>query len=503
MKRTAIVLIMSALPAFATPAFAQFIDIKTVPIATGEQFLIYPSRNLGFGGLSLAIRDPLSDPFANPAKGSRLAGSRLFGAPTFYDISAEGGAGRTLPAGGLFHSASGFGGLVLTLQQLVPARQPRRLFFISPVDSRSFVPPSPDALSRSHINQYAFGMIGRRLGERVSLGASASYGALDGMDGVELLYPNAISIDQSGSVSDLRLGITSETPSGRTLEAVALFSAVDMRHDVGSFDLIWDTLTSRPRERTRLERNRDRTNTYGLHLAAQGAPGTGGWRRAASFTANYKQHPQIPNYELMAIPRDPGYSYAYNLGMGIGSERGPAIVGVEVALEPIWSRTWAAADRATPATGGRTLQRGDRTVENAFVFRNAHLRAGVQRGVDIGPAASGQKLDLQVGLALRSIRYRLQQDDYVRNTTRLQREDWLEWSPTWGLTLRFPDLDIRYVGRQTNGTGRPGVAGPFGGSPEILAARAGGDVLLAPSGALTLAGARVRTHQVAVSVPLP
>lgn len=72
MKRTAIVLIMSALLAFATPAFAQFIDIKTVPIATGEQFLIYPSRNLGFGGLSLAVRDPLGDPFANPAKGSAL-----------------------------------------------------------------------------------------------------------------------------------------------------------------------------------------------------------------------------------------------------------------------------------------------------------------------------------------------------------------------------------------------------------------------------------------------
>ncbi|HEU5262796.1 MAG TPA: hypothetical protein VFU41_15360, partial [Gemmatimonadales bacterium] len=79
------------LVATAAPASAQVISIKTVPIAQGDQFNIYPSQNLGMGGVSIAVADTLLDPFANPAKGSRLAGACFYGSPIFYSVSRGAG----------------------------------------------------------------------------------------------------------------------------------------------------------------------------------------------------------------------------------------------------------------------------------------------------------------------------------------------------------------------------------------------------------------------------
>lgn len=68
--------------ALAMPAAGQMISLKTVPVPNGEQFLLLPSRALGMGGASLALEDPIVDAFANPAKGVRLTGMRVFVAPT-------------------------------------------------------------------------------------------------------------------------------------------------------------------------------------------------------------------------------------------------------------------------------------------------------------------------------------------------------------------------------------------------------------------------------------
>ena len=68
---------------------AQLISIKSAPVATGDQFLLYPSQNLGMGGVSIALNDTLYDPFVNPAKGFRMRGALFFGAPTFYSISGD------------------------------------------------------------------------------------------------------------------------------------------------------------------------------------------------------------------------------------------------------------------------------------------------------------------------------------------------------------------------------------------------------------------------------
>ncbi|MGB0544255.1 MAG: hypothetical protein ACPGPI_11090, partial [Longimicrobiales bacterium] len=41
---------------------AQVIGLKTVPLAAGDPFLIFPSKNLGMGAASFALQDALADP---------------------------------------------------------------------------------------------------------------------------------------------------------------------------------------------------------------------------------------------------------------------------------------------------------------------------------------------------------------------------------------------------------------------------------------------------------
>jgi hypothetical protein len=505
MRRFSAFSVCSAL-VIAAPVTAQVIDIKTVPIAVGEQFLIFPSRNLGFGSLSIAVRDPLLDHFINPAKAARLRTSHVFSAPAFYGVGNNGGSGRTIPAGAIFKSDYGFGGLMLAFQQLQPSDQ-NNFCCIGPlIDAIGSPVPNPNALSeRSHTNQYAYGMFGRQLqGTGISLGGSAMYGALEAIDGIELLYPNSFSLQQGGHVADLRFGLLADRPNGRSLEAMFVFSTVDMGHDVTYVDFVWDPATSSGIQRQRDEHNTDRTRTYGLHFGLENPIAAKGWRTSTIFTANYKNHPKIPNYDLMAIPRDPGFSYAWNLGFGIGTDSGPAIIGIEAVLEPIVSHTWANAEGPVSLPSGSMLKAGDRTVENTFVFNNTHLRAGLQREIDLGPASEGQKLAIQMGLGMKSIRYRLNQKNILLGQRRFQREDWVEWTPSWGATLRFPDLEIRYVGRQTNGTGRPGVVGSGGVFADRGAtALSSTTVLIAPTSALTLTESRVRTHQLSVTIPLP
>ena len=51
---------------------AQLIPIKTIPIAQGDQFQIFPANNLGLGSVSIALSDSVNDPFVNPATGTRV-----------------------------------------------------------------------------------------------------------------------------------------------------------------------------------------------------------------------------------------------------------------------------------------------------------------------------------------------------------------------------------------------------------------------------------------------
>lgn len=489
---------VAALPA-ASPA--QLIQLKTVPVAAGDQFLVFPSRNLALGGVSIALDDPLLDPFVNPAKAARVEGSLLFGSPTFYAISDENGAGRTLPVGALLAGRDWFGGASLALQQLEAADRPP--FVI--IRGGPWWQGQPQRLSeKSANNQYAFAMLGRTLADRdaggagsgrTAIGASVFWAGLDAVDGVDLLYALSHSIEQSGHLVDYRVGLLHDWDGSRSVEVLLLHNRFDMTHEVTYLDWVRDDSGGVPdwRLQTRLERNLDRTHTTGVHLRYAGPLGETGWRIGGILTGNRKSHPKIPNYEIMNIPRDPGHSWAYNLGMGLSRTNGPMTLGIDLVYEPIWSDTWAEADTAVKTESGRVIAKGEKTVENEFWFSNAHVRLGIGR--------EERRFGFQLGLAVHSIRYELEQFDHVQEQKRDQEESWMEWTPSWGLALKFPEIEIRYLGRLTTGTGRPGVEWTGTRGAALAEARAA-DFIIAPSGPLTLQDARVLTHQVSASIPI-
>src|SRR5437867_3427017 len=129
-----------SLATLAPPGAAQLIQIRTVPFAQGDQFSIFPSNNLGMGGVSITVPDTLLDPFTNPAKAARLAGGRFFSAPTVSGLPRHAGGGRTLPLGTIATAGPWYAGLALALQQIDASRTPS---FSGPVPlARLNAPPT-------------------------------------------------------------------------------------------------------------------------------------------------------------------------------------------------------------------------------------------------------------------------------------------------------------------------------------------------------------------------
>ena len=97
---------------------AQSMPLKTVPIATGEQFLIFPSRTLGMGSLGVAHEDALQDGFGNPGRGGRVQGTWFAALPTFYQSTVADVGGRTLPFAMLRGGERWFGSIAVAMQQV-------------------------------------------------------------------------------------------------------------------------------------------------------------------------------------------------------------------------------------------------------------------------------------------------------------------------------------------------------------------------------------------------
>ena len=491
--------------AISQPLNAQLIPVRTVPVASGDQFLLFPSDNLAMGGVGLAMADTLEDPFSNPATGARVSETFFFASPTFYGISDRNGSARSLPLGALFTSGRWFGGGAFSLQELKGAERDRNWPFFAvrdPWDSFAWPMPEPvqDLSEASARNLYAFGMLGYHLPEKgLSVGVSGSYADLGAVDGVDLLYAMSQEIDQSGHISDLRLGVLKEWDSGQSMEFVLTRNKVRMQHDVTYLNLVWeplppDTFPS-PQWRTRVEENLDYTDTWGGQLAFRRPVGSNGWQVGWSLTANRKDHPKIPNYEIQNIPRDPGDTHAFALGGGIAKTEGPARFAVDLFLEPIRSDTWADAATDTTDVNGQTIKAGEETIENDFVFTNALIKAGASWDYKLAT--------FKGGLQIRSISYELDQFDRINLDKRTQDESWMEWTPSFGVSLRLQGVTVHYAGRITSGTGRPGTRWSNLRMAESgMDSALSNDFLLAPQGPLTLQDARVTTHQISVVIPM-
>jgi hypothetical protein len=485
--------------ACATTVPAQLISIRTVPVSQSHQFEIFPSSSMSMGGVSIAVADSLQDPFTNPAKGTRLRATRFLGSPSVYSVSSKAGAGRTLPLGALTRSGSWYGGVWFAVQEVdlserMTTNVPRPFPLCPACESLAV---DLNAVERSHGNTYAFAAAGRDLSDNGwSVGASVLWSGLNAIDGVDLLYAGSTVVDQSGHAVDLRLGVLKEWPGERSLEAVAVHNRFGTAHDVYYLDSFWDPGRQQIGTRPRVEHNLDRTNIWGLHVAYQQPVSATGWRMGWLATVNRMDHPKIPNYAIMNIPRDPGHSSAFNAGFGIARVRATSTFGADVVYEPIWSHTWADAAVPIESASGRTIPAGGMTIENQFRFSNALFRMGVDQELLRTASLHGR---LQLGVGVRTIHYWLEQHDHVQLTARDLEESWTEWTPTWGLSVGLPELEIRYRGSVTHGTGRPGVArSPVFAAGDLRAS----NILVAPSGPLTLDEVRVVTHQVSLSLPL-
>jgi len=472
-------------------ARAQLINLTTIPVATGDQFLIYPSDHLAMGGVRIALRDPLADPFVNPALGADVTVPQAFAVPTFYSIGQNAGSAATLSAGGLIGGGRLFGGALLALQQIKHAEP-----FWGPMPLAEFAILPPDALAnRSATNKYATGLLGANVGGGVAVGISGTVADLNAVDGVEHLYAMAAQIHQSGSLADLRLGARKVLANGGLIEGVGVYHRFRMTHDVDYVDwVLVDSTTGIWEQQNRRETNLDQTDTYGIHLGFQRPVGSSGWRVGGTVTGNYKNHPKIPNYEIVNIPRDPGHSTALDFGLGIAKQAAGLTVGMDVIYEPAWSSTWAEADTIVITVEGDTIPPNGRTVENEFRFSNAFVNLGAS--YDVGPAT------FLAGLRLRANDYHLDQWDNVAGETRRQDEQWMEWTPSWGARLRLKGVEFRYLGRVTTGTGRPGVAWTGAVATRAAEASFANDIVVPPGGPLTLQEADVWTHQFTVSVPI-
>ncbi len=471
-----------------TALAAQSITPRTVPVQMSQQFDIIPSDRAAMGSIRIAVDDALMDPFVNPAKATRLKAGMLSVAPYLLSQSESRGGGRTLPLVGIGTSGKwAFGGLY-AVQQL----DRTRLTFNAPLSERSAS------------NQYVSGLIARRFDGGFAVGASAYMATLEAEQGIDQLYSGSDRILQDGSASDARIGLTRAWGGGRNFEVILLRSRFDMTHDVhfpGFRQFTPPNVVTQVPERT--ENNRDHTTTWGAHSEYSRPVGVDGWTLGVLGTVNRLSHPKIPDYrinDVITVPRDPGHTWAYNAGVGMARSMGSATFGFDVLMEPMWSTTWAEAASDTVTVRGLIIPKGGHTVDNEFRFSNSLVRFGFEHMAP--PTDSATHFGVQFGLGVYSIRYRLGQTDQVRDTSRVQRERWMEWTPSVGLKLRSAGYEIRYALSMTCGGGgecMPCLAG-CGDNVTVPVSPSSGGVIAAPTAALRFNGGRVTTQRLTISL---
>lgn len=462
----------------ASPASGQLITPRTVPVFQGEQFGIYPASLPGMD-VSIALQDTLADPWSNPAKMSRLQYGSIQVMPFTHRGTA--GGGRSLPVSILRSGERLSGGALLSLQEV----ERRDIWWTAPTSERRAS------------NQYVAGVLAWRTGD-LSIGARISGADLRGVDGVGTLYAGSDRLRQSGSVFDARLGLTREFPSGGTFELVAVTHRYEMTHDV-HFPQRWEwrqCCNDNVVVPERNEVNLDRTRTNGVQAAYITPRSADGWRIGYRVTANRLSHPKIPNYVIQNIPRDPGSTDAFNVGVGAARTLGRTTFGIDAILEPMWSRTWADAAGDTADVNGVLLPQGAHTVDNHFRFANSRIAVGLAQDF-APPNDSAMVFGVQAGVSVNSIRYTLDQADHVQRTSGTQDEAWMEWRTMVAVRARNRHMEVSYAITRT--------CGPHGCPSGTLTAQnfnspEGVSVIAAPGSPLNFDGGSAGQHRLMVSI---
>jgi hypothetical protein len=434
------------------------------------------------------VDDELSDPFTNPAKGYSMNGMRVLSAPQMYSVSIQTGSsegsGISLPLGVLTKQGNFFWGLYWARQQLSSEKQ--TIFGITPTISSSLNGLTNDPEN----NTYTFAMVGTAIpGTDLAVGASVLWGDLNSVEGVNLLFPRSPKVLQNGTLTHYRIGLMRTAESDQQFDAVLVRSIFKMRYDVASI------LTTGTGQTTTVQYNPefDQTDLWGLQIRYTYAL-RNNWRVGALLTTNWKEHPKIPNYDLMSIPRDPGNSTAYNLGIGLIKGRDHSFFGADLIFEPIETATWAEAEQSIRLPNGDLFPAGMKTVENFFNFSNWIARFGFRAGSDTS--------SFQAGIQRHAVNYDLEQINHLQRSKRSQHESWVEWTISGGYGFSIGPARFLYTLLLTTGTGQPSVvsAGWTGTArSDVSADFLACDFIPAPSGSLNVRKAIVWTHLVSVS----
>jgi hypothetical protein len=480
---------------FSTVLFAQGIQIRTVPIVANSQAEFFLSLARGMGNLSIAFDDPLGDPFINPAKASRIRGATIFTSPTRNSWSNVNGrpvftssgsskylgtSMSSIPFGGFFQMGNTYAGGFVSYQGYSSERT--TLFPEWGFSSRAI---RKDIGSNTHV----FGLFGVRFPEsNFSIAGSISWSDYEAFDGVNLLYPGSYNIKQSGWSRGYKLGILAELTDVDQLEFVAARSILKASHKVTYPALFGGYM---PFAQTRSELNRDESSGWILHGAYKRRIDDR-WKIGAIVTVNWKEHPKIPNYELAGIPRDPGTSIAYNIGIGAAAYGQRSTLGFEYIYEPITSYTWAEAGEGSSFPDSTPLAPDFKTVENFFDFSNHILRIGLQSKTKY------EWLENRFGVQLHFYKYNLNQHDNIWRTSRLFKYDWLEATLSGGLNVKFSNIELMYTLQVILGNGMVGTSLRWGAESNAASPLSASvnDFIIAPSGALAVDKIPLFTHQI-------
>ena len=105
-----------------------------------------------------------------------------------------------------------------------------------------------------------------------------------------------------------------------------------------------------------------------------------------------------------------------------------------MVVEPIWSNTWVEAEADTTGPAAVEIRKGRRTIENEFFFSNVQMRMGM--------SYEFERATFHMGVEVRSYDYTLEQRDNLEGTMRDQDESWMEWTPSIGAKLKFPEFEF-------------------------------------------------------------
>lgn len=470
--------------------YAQEIEIRSVPLIGVNQTDFQPSLSRGMGNLSIAFDDPISDPFINPANASKLNGVNLFFSPTLNlwsnkegsSISSNWGSSKytgtgvnSLPFGLFLRKDNFFAGGIITYQSYSSERSTLTnwIWYGNQVNN-SVKKDNGD-------NTYLFGLIGISIPEmKVSIAGSFSWSKYKALDGINLLYPGSYDINQDGWSLGFKLGLIGEISEKDQLELVIGRSIFKSSHEVLYYmPYIWSMAGG-----YRSELNKDESNSWVIQTKYNRSINNG-WKLGAIFTLNWKEHPKIPNYSLANIPRDPGFSTAFNLGIGFTHTGEKTIAGFEYIYEPISSNTWATPDELS------SLPPTFKTVENSFDFYDHIFRAGILSHTEF------KWFDYRLGAQLHFYKYDLGQVDNLRHNSRNADEHWLETSLCGGLTFKFSGFQIYYTLQIILGNGLVGTqTNNIIPLMDYASDKSASDFLIAPSGPLTVDNITLITQQI-------